>query len=171
MIMLRACAGGFDLMARHSRLVLVIWLLVWIAALPAAVAMGRAIQSDIGTSRIYRQLETGLDLGWLEEFSVRRGELGELLEPVKLTGAMWLGTIELWFSGGWVTSNGTLAILAAAFLLLWLVCQGGILAQLAAREQRFSWRFFLGSGGQYWFRFGRIALLTGLAYFAIYRLA
>ncbi len=170
MSVLRATAIGLGRVGYHSRLVLTLWLVVLVTALPMAIVLERSIRGDIGSSRIHRQLETGMDLGWLEEFHHRQGAVGELLEPVRVSSAMWLENLELWLNGEWLSGHRSVAAVVGVFLLVWIVCQGGILGQLAGDRGAFELRSFLGSGGEYLLRFVRLALIAGAAYYGIYRL-
>ena len=63
MIVLKAVSKGFVRMAQRSGLVIWMWLLVLLAALPLAIVMEESIRDDIGASRIHQGLREGLDLG------------------------------------------------------------------------------------------------------------
>ena len=167
----KAVVWGFVRMTQCSGLVVAMWLLVLLAALPFAAVMEDTIRTDIGSSLIHEDLREGLDLGWLEEFHHRRGGLAGALQPVRVSPAMAFETLELWLNGGWVTENRGLAAAGGLFLIVWILVQGGILTHLASPELRFGWSTFLAAGGSYFFRFLRLALLMGVAYYGVYKLA
>lgn len=167
----RAVVKGMMRMMECSGLVVVMWLTVLVAALPMAAVMEDAIRSDVGSSLIHEELRQGLDLGWLEEFQYRRGDLAETLQPVRVSPAMAFETLELWVSGGWVLESRGLVAAGGLFLILWILVQGGVLTHLTSPELRFRWSTFLAAGATYFLRFLRLALMTGIAYYGVYRLA
>jgi len=168
----KAVVRGLMRMAECSGLVVAMWLIVLIAALPFAVVMEDTIRTDVGSSLIHEDLREGLDLGWLEEFRYRHGGgLADTLRPVRVSSAMVFETLELWLSGGWVSENRALAASGGLFLIIWILVQGGILTHLSSPELRFRWSTFLASGGAYFFRFLRLAMMMGVAYYGVYKLA
>lgn len=158
-------------MAECSALVIVMWLIVLLAALPLAMVMEDTIRADVGSSLIHEDLRGGLDLGWLEEFRHRNGALAETLQPVRVSPAMAFDTLELWLSGGWVEENRALAATGGLFLVIWVLLQGGILTHLSSPDLRFRLSTFLAAGGSYFFRFLRLAVMTGLAYYGVFKIA
>lgn len=171
MTVVRALTKGLYRMTESSILVVVIWLTVLLAALPLAVMMEDIIRSDVGASMIEDDLREGLDLGWLEEFHYRNGGLADALKPVRVTPALVFDNLELWLSGGWVTQSRGLAVAGGMFLAVWILMQGGVLALLVSSETGFSLRAFLAAGGTFFFRLLRVALITGAAYYGVYKIA
>lgn len=167
----KAVIRGLMRMAECSGLVVVMWLIVLVAALPMAVVMEDLIQTDVGSSMIHEDLRRALDLGWLEEFHSRRGGLAESLRPVRLSPAMVFETVDLWVSGAWVSENRALAAAGGLFLVVWILVQGGILTHLISPELRFRWSTFLAAGGNYFFRFLRLALMMGAGYYGVFKLS
>jgi hypothetical protein len=158
-------------MTESSGLVVAMWLIVLLAAAPLAVVLERSIRADIGPSLIHRELRGGLDLGWLEEFHHRAPALAKTLKPVRVSPAMAFANVDLWINGSWATGDRALVAAAGIFLLVWILAQGGILTHLASPDLRFAWSSFLAAGGTYFFRFLRLAAVTGVAYYGVYRLA
>lgn len=167
----KAVVSGFMRMTQCTGLVVAMWLIVLVAALPLAVVMEDTIRGDIGSSLVHRDLRTGLDLGWLDEFRDRSPGLAEALRPGRVSSAMVFETLELWVSGGWVSESRSLAAVGGLFLIIWILVQGGILTHLSSPDLRFGWGTFLGAGGTYFFRFLRLALMMGVAYYGVYKLA
>lgn len=171
MRILTAAMAGLMGMTRSLAVVMVVWLSILVSALPLTVVMGEAIKTDLGSSQIQEDLRGGLDLGWLEELHHRREGLARTLTPGRVSGAMAFENLELWLSGGWVTENRQLAATGVLFLLVWVLLQGGIIAHLSRPDSRFQVGSFLGDSGTFFFRFLRIAVIMGLGYYGIYRLA
>lgn len=171
MSVLKALASGTRRMLGSAVLILLVWLTVLLFALPGAVIMEDLIRQDIGSSLIHDNLREGLDLGWLEEFHHRRGGLAKTLTPSTVSSVAVFDNLEAWFSGEWFTRHRGLAAAGITFLVAWIFLQGGILSHLAHRGQQFEMSSFMGAGGAYFFRFLRLGLLSGMAYYGIYRLA
>lgn len=170
MRVLRVLAEGLVGVLAAPAPVILTWLTVLVFALPGAALMEEAIRADVGASRIHLELRRGLDLGWLEEFRERSGGLARALTPETVSSVAMFDNLERWFSGSWLTDQRQLAAWAGLFLLVWLLLQGGILDHLAAPRRRFAFTEFCASAGRYFFRFTRLAVLTGIAYFGVYRL-
>lgn len=171
MSVLKALAWGIRRMIAAFVVVLVTWLSVLLFALPGAVIMEELIREDIGASLIHEHLREGLELGWLEEFHHRQGGLARTLTPSAVSSVAAFDNLEAWFSGSWFTRHQGLAAAAIMFLFFWFFLQGGILSQLAQPGRPFAMGSFMGDGGSYFFRFVRLGLLSGTAYYGIYRLA
>ena len=171
MRILTAAMAGLMGMTRSLAVVMVVWLSILVSALPLTVVMGEAIKTDLGSSQIQEDLRGGLDLGWLEELHHRREGLARTLTPGRVSGAMAFENLELWLSGGWVTENRQLAATGVLFLLVWILLQGGVIAHLSRPGTRFHLGSFLGESGTFFFRFLRIAVIMGVGYYGIYRLA
>lgn len=167
----RAIVQGLKRMTECSGLVVAMWLIVLLVAVPFAAIVETSIREDVGASRMHEELRSGVDLGWLEEFHHRGGDLARTVHPVRLSPAMVFANLDLWLSGEWLTENRVLAAAAGLFLVAWILAQGGILTQLASPDLRFAWSSFLAGGGTYFFRFLRLALMAGVAYYGVYRLA
>jgi len=168
---LRAIYKGLMRMTESSALVLVMWGMVLLSALPMAVVMENTLRTDVGSSLIHEEIRQGLDMGWLEEFHHRGGEFAATLLPARVTPALVFDNLELWFSGAWITEYRGLAAAGGLFLVFWILLQGGVLSHLATPGQSFGWSSFLGAGGAYFWRFLRIAVIMGFAYYGVFRLA
>lgn len=171
MTVLRAVLKGLLRMTQCSGLLFALWLVILVMALPLAVVMEDSIRSDIGPSLIHRDLREGLDLGWLEEFQDRGGSTAKMLQAVRVSPAMVFANLELGLSGGWVSEHRSLAAAAGLFLVIWVLLQGGVLTLVSSPDLRFGWSTLLAAGGRYFFRFFRVALMMGVAYFGVYKLA
>lgn len=171
MMVFRAIVKGLLRMAQRPGLISALWLAALLCALPLALTMEETIRSDVGASLIHRDLQAGLDLGWLEEFQSRAGAAAKLLQPVRVSPAMVFANYDLWLTGGWATEVRLLTALIGLFLLVWIALQGGVLTMVASPDLRFEWSTFLAASGRYFFRFLRLALIMGVAYFGIYKLA
>lgn len=169
MSVLKALATGLRRTMGSGAPLLIVWLTVLLSALPGAVIMEELVRQDIGASLMHEDLRDGLDLGWLEEFHYRKPGLARTLRPSSVTSVAPFDNLEAWFSGTWFTQHRGLAAAGIGFLLVWIYLQGGILDHLAHPGRTFEIGPFMGAGGSYFFRFLRLGLLSGAAYFGIYR--
>ena len=166
MMVFRAAVKGLLRMTQRPGLISALWLAALLCALPLAVTMEETIRTDVGASLIHRDLQAGLDLGWLEEFQSRAGAAAKLLQPVRVSPAMVFANYDLWLTGGWATEARLLTALIGLFLLVWIALQGGVLTMVASPDLRFEWATFLAASGRYFFRFLRLALIMGIAWLA-----
>jgi hypothetical protein len=171
MHVLKAATAGLSRVLGSPLLVVTLWLLTLVVALPLTVAMEESMRTDIGSSQVEQELRGGLDLGWLEEFHYRNDGLARLLTPGRVGPVMAWENLELWFSGDWLLENRQLAATGVFFLLLWILIQGGLIRELSRPDSRFQIGSFLGASGTFFLRFIRIAAIAGFAYYGVYRLA
>lgn len=130
------------------------------ATLPAAVWLGASIERHLGDSLVASRVAGGVDLRWWDEFSSAAAP-GRSFSPALIGGAAPVSTYSDLLDGYGPPPEAAGALLIA--LLLWLFLSGGILDRYA-RGRRVGARGFFGASGVFFFRFLRLALLTGLAY-------
>lgn len=169
MNLFKAIGGGLALGLRSWRIALLLWLMGLLFALPAAVFIEEAVHEYIGSSLAHETLRGPMDLAWLEEFLDQAGGMSSTIEPSRLSPAAVIDNLELWFSGDLFKENLGLAALGILFGLFWTLMSGGVLAQLTRPEDHQGLAPFLAASSRYFFRFLRLVLVAGLAYYGIYR--
>ena len=168
--MMRALVAGLAEALASPRQLLVLWLVLLLVALPAAVAIEESIHAAIGASRVEESLRQGLDLAWLSEYSSRARGLEESLRPSIVGRGAVLDNLESWFSGSLFLDTRTVAF-GAAYALVWLFLLGGVLDRFARRERKFVLAPFVAAGARFFPRLLRLTVISGALYFAIYRFA
>jgi hypothetical protein len=168
--MMRALFGGLADVLASPRLLVLVWLVLLLVALPAGVLIEESIHASIGASRVDESLREGLDLAWLGEYTSRARGLEETLQPSIVGRGALFDNLESWFSGTLFLDTRTVAF-GAAYALLWLFLLGGALDRFARRERRFVLAPFVATGVRFFPRLLRLTLISGLLYFAIYRFA
>lgn len=168
--MMRAVVGGLGDALASPRQLMVLWLTLLLVALPAAVAIEEAIHAGIGASRVDESLRQGLDLAWLEEFRSQARGLERSLRPSIVGRGAVYDNLESWF-GGELFLDARQVAFGAVYALVWLFLLGGVLDRFARRERKFVLAPFLAAGARFFPRLLRLALLSGVLYFGIYRLA
>ena len=158
------------------RLILTLWLVNLLAALPLAAVLGASVHESVKHSGVADRLVGGFDTVWHSEYQEAARGLGATLDPALVGVGAFLQNLEAWWSGRLFTAPGAAGILAAgvAFLLVWAFLLGGVLQRFARPEGFeggvFSQTFF-GNCGRFFFRFVRLAFFSGLVYLGIYLLA
>lgn len=169
MNLFKAIGGGLVMGSRSWRIALLLWLMGLLFALPAAVFIEEAVHEFIGSSLAHETLRGPMDLAWLQEFLDEAGGMSSTVEPSRLSPAAVLDNLELWFSGDLFTENLGLAALGILFGLFWTLMSGGVLAHLTGPEDHRGLAPFLAASSRYFFRFFRLVVAAGLAYYGIYR--
>lgn len=159
------------------RLILTLWGVNLVLALPLALVLGASIHASTRDSLVSDELVRGFDTVWHSEYEdAVRGSLGDTLDPAIVGVGAFLQNLEAWWSGRVFSSPGFSGILAVGvvYALLWAFLLGGVLQRFARPEgfegQVFSQTFF-GNCGRFFFRFVRLAFFSGLLYLGIYALA
>jgi hypothetical protein len=171
MSLLRSVSAGLRQATRSPGLVALLWALSLAAALPFALVVHDAVARSVGASRIHVDLERGFDMDWYSEYEHESVGLERLLTPTSVRPAAFLDNLDAWSSGDLFLARRELVALGVVFALVWTLLSGGILHRFAYHEKGLTLRGLLGHGGEYFPRFVRLAALTGILYFGIYRLA
>lgn len=162
----------------EPKVLLILWLVNSLAALPAAIAVGAAIHSDVGASRFQETLTEGFDMDWYAEYGDRNSSgVPSLFAAQRTGGALVYENLDALFGGRVLSGTKALAPLVLIFGLAWILLQGGVIARLT-RERvpgdasgRFSAGGFFADAGRFFLRFLVLAALAGFAYYALYRIA
>ncbi|MGE3404826.1 MAG: hypothetical protein AB7K63_19730 [Vicinamibacterales bacterium] len=149
--------------------------LTFLLALPLAVAMRGAIETHLGRSVVAAAVADGVDNDWWQEFAQsaapREGvpyELATTLTPSVIGFAAVLENIS-----GLVEARQPVTPVAAAlaaYMLGWLFLSGGILDRYARQRPTRAHGFFAACG-VYFFRFLRLGIIAGLAYWLLFTYA
>lgn len=167
--MFKAIGGGLRMGLGSWRIATVLWLGGLLLALPWTVFLEESVHEYVGSSLVHESLRGPMDLAWLEEFKDETGGLSSWVTPSRLSPAAVLDNLELWFSGDLFSESKALAALGIVFALFWTLMSGGVLAHLNRAEEHREKVPFLAASGRYFFRFLRLVLGAGLAYYLIYR--
>ena len=162
-------SGAGDALA-SPRLLIALWLLLLLVALPAGVLIEESIRGSIGASRVEESLRQGLDLGWLGEYQSRARGLEKSVRVSMVGRGAVLDNLESWFDGRRFLSPPS-AVFGGVYALLWLFLLGGVLERFARRQRRFVLAPFLAAAARFFPRLLGLTLISGVLYFAVYRLA
>ena len=160
----RAFRRGWARVLRAPRLVAGTWLATALSAIPAAIAVQSAIASQLGRSLTAGRVATSFDHGWWQEFLAQATGPATTLSPSIIGAAAPLST---W--SNFLDDPGVPAVLLTAVvsgLLVWVFLTGGLVDRLA-RDRPVGTRAFFGACGVFFFRFLRLTVLAGLAYWLL----
>jgi hypothetical protein len=164
----RAIASGFGRVLGSPGMVLALWLVNVAVALPLAWVLTASIEESIGPSLVHETMRDGFDVGWHAEYSATASGLETTFSPTVMgAGAFW-NNLESWISGGLIRGFPGLVGVGALYLLLSVLLLGGVVARLAGQPEARGAAGFVRAGGRYFFRFLRLAALSGALYVLIY---
>lgn len=164
-----ALGSGLGRVLQHWWLVGLVWLLNLGLALPFAWVMAEEIEGAIGPSLVHEDLRRGFDLGWFGEFEAEAEGLAATFSPTLDGAGAFYANLEAWIDAGLFRQPPSIVALGVGYALLWAFLLGGVLHRLAGS------RFlddpgFLAASGRTFFPFVRLALLSAVLYYLIYRL-
>jgi len=149
--------------------VLWLWLGGVVIALPAVVVLSSSIEESVGGSLVDENLRDGFDMGWYGEYLADAKGIERSFTPTVVGAGAFFNNIEAWFNGNLFATHPGLLGLGVFYALLWSLCLGGVLHRYGEGAGLFRLGEFLSHGGEYFFRFVRLAVLSGFFYYGIYR--
>jgi len=168
---LTAAFSGFGRVLASPSLVLFLWLANVLVAIPLAVSMAGSIEESIDSSLVHQNLRDGFDMGWYGEFDARAKGVEKTLSPSLVGAGAFFDNIEAWLNGRLFEMLPALVALGVVYALLWALLLGGILHRYADRRGLFRLSELFSQGGEFFFRFVRLAVLSGFLYYLVYRFA
>lgn len=153
------------------RILLFLWLLNLLVALPAAVAIHDAIGDSLGASLADEGLRSGFDLGWYGEYRQQGSEFERTFRPSVVGIGAVLDNLDDWFRGDIFKQHGTLVALGVGWALVWTMLVGGVLRQVSRHAQSLTIATLLSTGARYFWRMLRLGLIAAVFYYWIYRTA
>ncbi len=167
----KAAFNGLARVFSSPLLVFWLWLFNFVVALPLAVVMAGSIESSIGASLVHQKLRDGFDMGWYGEYRSRAEGVETTLSPSIVGVGAFLDNVEAWFDGGLFGTFRGLVAVGVLYAVVWALFLGGILHRLGGGAGMFRLSEFLSQGGAFFFRFLRLAVLSGIFYYLVYRLS
>ena len=150
---------------------LVIWL--WVAnvivALPFAILVTSAISSSVGPSLAHERLREGFDMGWYGEYQSEATGIAATFRPSVIGVGAVLDNLESWSNADFLELPTELVAAGVIYALVWAFFLGGVLHRFHDPARLFRMRDFFGRSGEFFLRFVRLALVSAVGYYAVYR--
>lgn len=162
---------GLGKVLRSPLLVLWIWILNVVVALPAAALMARSLEDSIGGSLVYEKLRDGFDMGWYGEYESRAQGIEKTFSPTVVGAGPFFDNAEAWFDGSLFALHPGIVGLGLVYAALWALLLGGILSRLSDGHGLLRLSDFFARGGEFFFRYVRLAVISGVLYYLVYRFA
>ena len=142
-----------------------LYVLTVLVPLPLALALRDIIESNLGASVAADTMASSVNWEWWEEFRATGHGFERSFTPSVIGfGAVLSNLSTLADNGG---LRGLIALAVAVYLTGWAFLVGGIFDRLARRRRLTSAGFFAACG-TYFFRFLRLAVFAGFAYWILF---
>ena len=152
-------------------LVLWLWIVNVAIALPATAVLTESIRDSVGTSLVHQNLRDGFDMGWYGEYRAQAKGVESSFTPTVTGAGAFLNNIEAWFNGDIFETYRGLLGLGILYAILWSFFVGGILQRYGEGAGLFRLNEFFAECASYFFRFFRLAIISGVFYYLVYRFA
>ena len=136
-----------------------------LSAVPLGLILKNAIATHLGQSVAAETVVNGISWQWWEEFSAQANGFEQTFSPVIIGFGAVLNNLSMLLDNQ--GTQGTLVLVITGYLIIWGFLVGGILDRFA-RGHRVSSSGFFAACGTNFFRFCRLALLVGLAYWILF---
>jgi hypothetical protein len=161
MTILNAFRDGVRRVLAAPAVVLGVFALTFLVALPLGVVLAGMIAESLGDSLAAATAASGVNTAWWQEFAAQATGVGTAFTP----RTIGFGGVLDNLSGILDNSGHPLVVggAGAAYLLAWLFVAGGVLDRLA-RNRRVRTAAFFGACGVFFFRFLRLGAAALAAY-------
>lgn len=170
MSIIAAALRGLLTALGSPRILIGLWLVNLLFALPFAWMIGESIEQSVGGSLVHQNLRTGFDTDWYGEYSDEAGGIETTFKPTLTGGGAIFHNLEAWLSGKLFTEYPALVGAGIVYALLWAFLMGGLLDRYARPAEKAVRARFAQAGGLYFFRFVRLALISAVLYYLVFRL-
>lgn len=160
-----ALLDGIRRAGRAPVILVCVYVVTLVTALPFSVLMRDSIASHLGNSLAADEAARGLNYQWLSEYQAQASGLGKTLGTTVIGFAAVLDNLSALLDRD--DRPASLLWLGAAYLLLWLFLEGGILDRYARNRPTRSYEFFTACG-VYFVRFLRLAPIIALTYYVLF---
>lgn len=147
-------------------IILAIWALSLLLALPLGLVLRGLIRESLGSSMAADSAATGVNYDWWNEFIQQTGGIGTSFVPSIIGFAAPLGNLSRLVDH--VPLAATLTSLVVVWLVLWAFLTGGIFDRYARARTTHTPAFFAACG-VFFFRFLRLGAVAWLAYWLLFR--
>jgi hypothetical protein len=161
--------AGLRLVLHTPSLLAWVYFTTLVVALPLTLGMKHLLQGSFEGSLVEENMSQGFDLSWYEEFASGSSGLGKTFGPRVVGILPVLGNLERLLDGKLHQVDPALVGVGILMVLAWSLLLGGILSRFAHEAEPHSRSGFLARGGLFFWRFLRLAVISWLLYWGIFR--
>lgn len=166
----RPFISGLKRTLSEPRLLLLAWLLSLLAALPATLLLGAELHDSLKNRRAAETMELGFDAVWYGDYQGSQSGLASTFDPTAAGIGGVLSNLESWINGGLVDGLLGIKALGLLFAIVWAYFLGGYLERVTNDATPSGAAALFASCGRHGGRIVRIALLSGVGYYLVYKL-
>ena len=163
-MIVRAFVDGIRRASAAPALLVGVYLVTLLAAVPLTLALHEAITAHLGSSAAADTAARGVNSAWWEEFGAQAEGIERTFTPSVIGFAAVLSNLSAFVDN--TPIRGAIAGIVATYLVVWAFLVGGVLDRLARQRPVRSIGFF-SACGVYFFRFIRLGVIAGLAYWVL----
>lgn len=138
-----------------------VWAITTVVAIPLTLAIRADLAAALGSSLDAGAAAEGMNYDWMQEFSGQAAGLATTFRPTIVGFAAVLDNLSAFADN--IPRPGAVAAASGVYVLAWIFLSGGVIRRYQ-RDRVTSIAEFLADCGAYFFRFFRLALVTGLVY-------
>jgi hypothetical protein len=162
---MHALRDGIRRVGKAPAVVLGVYVITLLMAAPLGIIMHEVIATDLGSSVAAEDAAVGVNWEWWEEFQSHATGVARTFNP------RILGFAAVLHNQSNLVDNqlprGEVMLAVVAYLGIWTFLVGGIIDRLA-RQRRVASVGFFATCGTFFFRFCRLGLLAGAAYWIVF---
>ena len=163
---LSALRDGLRRVNRAPFVVLGMFLVTLLVALPLSLALRGMIEAHLGRSLDAETVAVGVNTEWWQEFSAQAAGLATTFVPSLIGFGAVLDNLSGFFDN--VPLAATISGATLAWIVIWSFLSGGVLDRLARNRPTRTAGFFAACGTHFW-RFLRLGLLGWFVYLFLFR--
>ena len=168
--MLKAMFTGIGRALASPGLVVGLWLAGFLVALPLAAVISASLHDSFGSSLVSDTMREGFDEGWYGEYRSEARGLERTFTPSLSGAGAFYENLEDLLTGGLFGGFSGLVGVGLLFALLWSFLLGGVIDRLSTFGAPQRRGHFGRMGGRFFFRFVRLAVISAVFYYLVYRL-
>jgi hypothetical protein len=162
---MRSFSEGWARLRSAPALLVGVYAMTVVLALPLAITMRGLLQAHLGASLAAEGAANGVNYDWWQEFTSQATGLGTTFSPTIIGFAATLDNISSLLDGQ--RENAPIAGALALYLLAWTFLIGGIIDRYA-RQRPIRAAGFFAASGMHVFRLLRLAIVSGLVYWWLF---
>ena len=160
-----AWRDGFRRVAAAPAVLIGVYLITLLAALPLALSLRDTLQDNLGASLAAGEAADGVNYDWWQEFTGQATGLGTTFTPTIIGFATTLDSVSGLLDRR--ALNTQVAWALAFYVAAWMFVSGGVLDRYA-RGRPIGADAFFAASGTFFFRFIRLGIVAAIVYWFLF---